>query len=158
MDVTIRQAAEPDSETLGALFEGADRQNYARAPHVYKPPESPARSLDYLTRAIAGGPSSLLVVERGGTVLGMARVAVMPVPSSPDGAVAQVGYLYIDGSVRRQGVGGALMRGCHDWIRDHGAPRAQLRVIGENTGAKAFYRRLGYEPLYMEMVGSPDPR
>ena len=59
----------------------------------------------------------------------MARVAVMPVPSSPDGAVAQVGYLSIDGSVRRQGVG----------------------------GAKAFYRRLGYAPLYMEMVGSPDP-
>jgi ribosomal protein S18 acetylase RimI-like enzyme len=142
--VTIRQAAEGDYNALCALFEAADEHNCAMAPEVYRRPQHPARSPEYLSRAIAGGPSSLLVAERAGAVVGMARVAVAVVPATTDGHVAQVGYVYVDERARRQGVGHALMEGCHEWIREREGRRVYIPVLVGDAEALSFFRDLGY--------------
>ncbi len=143
--MSVRQATEDDYDALCALFQAADKHNRAMAPDVYGRTQSPARSRQYLSRAIAGGPSSLLVAEREGAVVAMARVAVAVVPATTDGHIAQVGYVYVDQRVRRQGVGRELMEACHEWIREREGRRVYIPVLVHDAKAMAFFRALGYD-------------
>ncbi|MBT3269415.1 GNAT family N-acetyltransferase [Candidatus Poribacteria bacterium] len=142
--MTVRTAVEGDYDVVCRLFEASDRHNYELAPHAYRPPHAPARSRDYLTQAIAGDAGSLLVAELGGDVVGIARVAVGAQPTMTAGILAQVGYLYIDERVRRQGIGTALLEGCHGWIRAHDGRRIYLPVLAGDAVALAFFRRFDY--------------
>ena len=48
-------------------------------------------------------------------------------------------------SVRRSGVGIALVRGVLEWARSTGAARVELWVVQGNTPARRLYARLGFE-------------
>jgi ribosomal protein S18 acetylase RimI-like enzyme len=55
----------------------------------------------------------------------------------------------VDASLRRQGLGTALLNQCFTVLWARGAPLAMLKVKPENTAARAFYARAG-------MVEVPD--
>jgi GNAT superfamily N-acetyltransferase len=60
---------------------------------------------------------------------------------------AWIGGVGVVASARRAGVGEALMRAVHEVARALGVERVWLEVIVENTGARALYDKLGYEPV-----------
>jgi ribosomal protein S18 acetylase RimI-like enzyme len=53
--------------------------------------------------------------------------------------------MFVDGAVRRQGAGVALVEGVMNWARSRGASRLVLWVAGENNAAVALYRRCGFQ-------------
>ena len=71
---------------------------------------------------------------------------------SPDDVFLPRRYAYLDEvavveSFRGQGVGRLLMAGAHEWIAAQGVKEIELNVWELNTGAIAFYKELGYQPL-----------
>jgi ribosomal-protein-alanine N-acetyltransferase len=79
-----------------------------------------------------------LVAESGGDIEGFALGYSVP----PD--VAHVVTLDVHPSARRRGLGKRLLEGLLEALAAAGAERAVLEVDVRNSGAIAFYRRLGF--------------
>ena len=61
-----------------------------------------------------------------------------------------LGYfsIYTDKSLRRQGLGQAVMTALSQWGLAHGATFGYLQVEGDNASARAMYQKLGFTRLY----------
>ena len=79
-----------------------------------------------------------LVAESDGEIEGFALGYVDPTD------VAHVVTLYVHPSARRRGLGKRLLEGLLEALAEVGAKHAVLEVDVRNSGAIAFYRRLGF--------------
>ena len=61
------------------------------------------------------------------------------------GRCALVEELVVDRAARRQGVGRALIQAALDWARAQGCSEVEISTEPDNSGAQAFYRKLGFE-------------
>jgi ribosomal protein S18 acetylase RimI-like enzyme len=89
---------------------------------------------------------NLLVAEVAGGLVGFLSWL-------PDGDGVEV--LAIGCTDRRRGAGRALMHAAAEAAAAHGARRVWLVTTDSNTGAQAFYERLGYE-VVERRVGAVD--
>jgi ribosomal protein S18 acetylase RimI-like enzyme len=89
------------------------------------------------------GPDNVLVAELDGAVVGWTKIAP-PTPLPSNAHVAQLQGLAVDGSVRRRGVGRALIDAACALARERGARRITLRVLGTNPGAQRLYTAAGF--------------
>jgi GNAT superfamily N-acetyltransferase len=63
---------------------------------------------------------------------------------SEDGGTVEVGGMWVSPSVRRLGIGRALLRAVCEWGRERGAQRASLWVRAANGPACLLYEREGF--------------
>ena len=61
------------------------------------------------------------------------------------GPCALIEELVVDEEARRQGIGRALIQATLDWAIDQGCSEVEVSTDHDNTGARAFYKRLGFE-------------
>ncbi len=95
--------------------------------------------------AIASDPDqSLYVAELGGRVVGTFQLMVLRHLANRGGRVAQVESVHVHSSVRRRGIGEAMMRFAMDEARRRGCIRVQLTSNRRRTDAHRFYERLGF--------------
>lgn len=59
--------------------------------------------------------------------------------------------IYVREDHRGEGVGAALLAHAEDALRDRGADVVALEVLADNTAARRFYCRHGYEPYRVEL-------
>jgi GNAT superfamily N-acetyltransferase len=59
--------------------------------------------------------------------------------------VVEIGGMWVAPSLRRSGVGRALLAALCEWARSRGAKRAALWVRGSNDAARYLYQREGFE-------------
>lgn len=80
-------------------------------------------------------------------VLGVREAArlVGTVMAGYDGHRGWIYYLAVAEERRGCGIGRRLAAAAEAWLREQGAPKAQLMVRDGNDGAAGFYRALGYE-------------
>ncbi len=89
-------------------------------------------------------PATLLLAISTDEVCGC--VGMTPsVLTAPTDALVQ--RLYVRAAHRRQGIARALMQAVHSHAERHGFSRVVLNVMPSRTGAIAFYRALGYQPI-----------
>jgi ribosomal protein S18 acetylase RimI-like enzyme len=120
-DARVELAEHPAPEWWELALDGAPTPAQR---HVLDPPGSLRRTFGLLR-----GPS--------GEALGQVRAAVVA-------DHLHVSLLRVVPQARRQGVAAALMTTAGAWGREHGARWSVLQVAAHNTGARAFYERLGY--------------
>lgn len=144
---TIRTARESDYDAIHRLFELAERRNHRLLPHIYKDPERPVRTLEYLQKAISTDGSTLLVAEAAGQLVGMVRAAAFSGPSLPPTGVGQVGYLFVIEPLHRLGVGTSLLTRAHRWILDAEVTRVDAEVLRADDGAFSFFVGHGYREI-----------
>lgn len=84
--------------------------------------------------------------ERGGLPVGFICIRFSP-QLDEDVPYAEVTQLYVLPAHRRHGVAGSLMAHVGDLAAKRGCTSIHLVTLVSNTGASAFYRRMGYEPL-----------
>jgi RimJ/RimL family protein N-acetyltransferase len=53
--------------------------------------------------------------------------------------------MYVDASMRRRGMGSALLEACIRWAGEAGAYKIRLQVWPHNTSAIALYEKFGFE-------------
>lgn len=63
------------------------------------------------------------------------------------GPVAYIEGWYVDADLRRQGVGGALVRAMEAWARERGLREVASDTWIENETSIAAHKRLGYEEV-----------
>jgi ribosomal protein S18 acetylase RimI-like enzyme len=144
----IQAAAVTDLDELSELF-GAYLEFY----QVLKPR---TQVRDFLAARLGNGDSTILLARDGpGTALGFvqlypffASLALQPAWLLSD--------LYVSASVRRQGVGEALMNAARRHAEASGACGLQLETARSNLPGQALYERLGYvrdEVFYTYWLG-----
>jgi ribosomal protein S18 acetylase RimI-like enzyme len=144
----IQAAAVTDLDELSELF-GAYLEFY----QVLKPR---TQVRDFLAARLGNGDSTILLArDERGTALGFvqlypffASLALQPAWLLSD--------LYVSASVRRQGVGEALMNAARRHAEASGACGLQLETAKSNLPGQALYERLGYvrdEVFYTYWLG-----
>jgi ribosomal protein S18 acetylase RimI-like enzyme len=144
----IQAATVTDLDELSELF-GAYLEFY----QVLKPR---TQVRDFLAARLGNGDSTILLArDERGTALGFvqlypffASLALQPAWLLSD--------LYVSASVRRQGVGEALMNAARRHAEASGACGLQLETAKSNLPGQALYERLGYvrdEVFYTYWLG-----
>jgi GNAT superfamily N-acetyltransferase len=96
-----------------------------------------------------------IVAEQDGLLVGMATGLVDA--ESEDGMQPTLVGVFVDGAVRRQGVGLELVAKVVDWARARGSARLHVWITSSNTAAIALYRRCGFKPTGAKRPNEPRP-
>jgi ribosomal protein S18 acetylase RimI-like enzyme len=133
--VRIRAAVDTDGQALTAI----DRATWSVdvSPSPPWPPDRPF--FDDRTP-----PGDVLVAHEGEHVLGYAKLCPDPMPAS-SGHVQQINGLAVDPAHQGRGVGRMLLEAARQEAITRGARRITLRVLGNNTRARALYHACGYQ-------------
>ncbi len=93
--------------------------------------------------AVSDAPGhQLLVAQRNGRFAGFVHVFARPALEKPPEAIVQA--MAVDETVRRGGIGRALMDAAEAWARQQGHKSVALSSQVERADAHAFYESLGY--------------
>jgi GNAT superfamily N-acetyltransferase len=68
------------------------------------------------------------------------------------GSTVTHGFLAVRRAYRGLGLAGAVKRAQVDWAREHGVPALRTATERRLTGMRSLNERLGYRPLYEEIV------
>ena len=152
MDFSIRQAAKKDFAEMNALFEEIDEHHRKALPQIFRKPDGPARSLDFLQGVVADQNAVIFVAETQSLIIGLVYAYLRSIPENPVKIPCRVGeidQLIVRHEYRRCGVGKALMERIHQWADQMRLERLELSVWNFNKGAQDFYQELGYEPAFI---------
>ena len=155
MTFFVREARHEDYDALCLILEEGDAYHRDAVPHIYRKPDGPTRSWQYIAGLITDQNVTILVAEREEKLIGAIKVLIRETPDIP--LLVPRRYAVIDNIIvaqgyRRSGVGQALMEEAHRWALNKGATQVELNVWEFNRGALAFYEGLGYSTATRKMV------
>lgn len=112
----------PDGETIAARYRDGDQH----------PPDA---------------TSTTFVAELSGEIVGFvdARLTHSSDPMHRPFTYCHIVEIAVSQAHHRSGVGRALLQAAEDWGRQQGAEFASLEYLVANSGATAFYQRVGYD-------------
>ena len=90
-------------------------------------------------------PDSYFIATEGDRVLGYGYLET-------DGSTVSHGFLAVRREARGRGIGGAIKRAQIAWAREHGVRSLRTATETRLAGMRALNERLGYRPLYEEIV------
>ena len=124
-DVIVREFGEPDRAAVVELWRGCG---------LLRPWNDPDLDID---RKLAVDDSMFLVAAIGNVVVGSLMAGY-------DGHRGWINYLAVDPARHRSGIGRLLMHHAEQRLADAGCPKINLQIRIDNSGAAAFYERLGF--------------
>lgn len=115
-------------------------------------PEPGATHFSLDLARIAAGDGAFVVAYLGGVAVGCGAVRRL------DEATAELKRMYVDPSVRRRGIGRALVSALESEARQLGTARVVLETGTRLAPALRLYEAMGYAriPLFGEYVSSPE--
>ncbi len=140
--VQIRLANLEDAADVAALVRAVDLHYVG--PNVAQPLEPTKDMVERSMRGSEGTRYAVAYLE--GQPIGLACFAVLR-PGFKLSGLLFVKELFIAEPARGRAVGAALTRWLADYARLRGITRIDLTTDGTNTGAQAFYERLGAERM-----------
>ena len=154
MDFSIREAAEKDYAGMNALFEEIDEYHRKALPQIFRNPEGPARTREFISGAIADQNAVIFIAEMRNEIIGLAYAYVRTIPELAiriPCRAGEVDQIIVHEKYRRCGIGKALMERIDQWAGQMKLDRLELSVWNFNEPARGFYRRLGYEHAFIRM-------
>lgn len=154
MNFSIRRATEADYARLNALFEELDEHHRKALPQVFRKPDGPSRTQDFLSGAIADQNAVIYIAENQDGIIGLVYAYVRIIPESPiriPCRVGEVDQIVVRQGYRRHGVGKALMEMVDQWAGRMKLDRLELSVWNFNKEARDFYRELDYQPAFIRL-------
>jgi RimJ/RimL family protein N-acetyltransferase len=132
--VEVRAATAADDGALAAI----DRATWSWLSSPLPPPAADAAFFNERTK-----PGDVLVAVADGRVVGYVKVARWNQLESTD-HVRMILGLVVDPTVRRRGIGRALVDAAVERARGQGARRLRLHVFGPNEAARRLYESAGF--------------
>ena len=135
--VKIRMAEINDLSQISVLFD--DYRQF------YECPPNRSACQDWIEKNLRTDRSKIFVPDSTKGLVGFAQL--YPALCSVDLVKYFIVYdLFVATSVRRTGIGRALMIVAEDWAKKQGAARLDLETARNNTVAQELYKSLQYEP------------
>lgn len=152
--MTIRPATPADQAALGRYGAALMRQHHASDPRRFILVENPEAGYGrFLVSQLADPDYVVLVAERAGGVVGYVFAGLEPLSwrelRGPCGFIHDV---YVDESVRREGVGRDLLQAAIDWLHAKGMSQVVLWSKSQNSGAQHLFAGIGFRPTMIEMT------
>lgn len=153
MSFIIRQAVGHDYEATNQLFAEIERFHGDLLPHIFRPPNTPARNPTSFDKLLTRQRLGFFVAENEAKQL-IGLVVVSLRETHPTHPFVRRRYAWIDdlvvtASARRMGVGQALMEAAQAWAIGKGITDMELQVW--HNEAAEFYNQLGYQTLNQTM-------
>lgn len=143
MSFVVRPADPSDAEQLARLADAVSSEPEGWLISIAGEWRSASDERRYLKALRRYQHAAVFVAERDdGVIVGRLSVGRDPHPSSAH--VADVG-LMVAKSMRRQGVGRALLEAAVGWARSVGIRKLELHVFPWNEAAIALYESFGFE-------------
>ena len=104
----------------------------------------------YLEEQLAAKSSLLLVAHADDSIVGycLAGMAERP-PVLIDCQYGMINDLAVVSSLRRRGIGEALLKSAEEWFKAAGINRVELQVMSANDLGRRFWTKMGYA-VYLE--------
>ncbi len=153
-EITIRPATKSDEAALGRYGGALMRQHHELDPRRFILTDRPEAGYGrFLVSCLDDPDSVVLVAERAGEIVGYVYAGLEPLSwkelRAPCGFVHDV---YVDASVRHQGIGERLVRSAIAWAGAKEMPRVVLSSATGNAAAQRLFVRLGFRPTMVEMT------
>jgi len=148
MDFSIRKATERDYEDLCALYAEVDALHREAVPGVFRVPDGPPRTREFISAIIVDENAGLFVAERRGQIIGLACVRIRQAPEIPilmPRRYARIEELVVLKRFQRRGIGRALLEKVHRWSLEKGLRQVELNVWEFNAAAISLYEKSGYK-------------
>ena len=151
--ITIRRATVEDWDAFVAINEEADALHRAHLPWMFQRPSGDRALRQRFDEQLTSTDAALFVAE----VRGVVGVACILLRSAPDLEMfvqqrwAVLDYVVVTASMRRLGVGSALVAAAEAWARGHGVAWIELGVYEFNEDARRLYESLGYGRMSTRM-------
>lgn len=145
----VRRATMDDARLLAELNRDVQQIHVDALPDIYKQVDDLTPVIeDFRTRILADPEWRTCIVEMDGEPAGYACAHIARRPEHAYSHARE--YLYLDQisvrpEYRKGGCGRALMDAIFDLAREIGIRRVALDTLAFNTGAVAFYERLGFQ-------------
>jgi len=97
----------------------------------------PQADIDF---CVASRNAEILVGTRDGRLVASVMVG-------HDGHRGWLYYVAVAPELQGSGLGREIVVAGECWLKDHGAPKAQLMIREANTQVESFYHRLGYKTI-----------
>ena len=146
--MNIRQANSSDSLLLSSLCMDVQRLHAENHPDIFKMPQSDDFSVSFFEEMLANPMTRIFIAEENGEAMGYVFCQVIDRPETPFTYARR--FLHIDQisvrlAVQGQGVGAALIERTISLGKELKVPKIQLDSWGFNTGAHAFFEKMGFE-------------
>lgn len=148
----IRIADINDRERLTELFAELHRHHVGIKPEMFRMPERGWFS-ERMTEILNDVGQTVFVHESGGKLDGYAVVKIMDVNTEEKipRRMCYIDCFAVAEECRRTGVGTELFGAVKAFGRERGCTSVQLGVTACNTGAVAFYKKMGLAPRTIQM-------
>jgi GNAT superfamily N-acetyltransferase len=156
--VTVRPATTADAPALFQAWEHLRAHNAGTDPRIVPAPVSEIEFAAGLRELLARPNATVIVAEIDDRLAGFIRAGVEP--NAPDRLPEQhvgIGYLYVEPSARRQGVGRRLFEAVRQWASSQeGVAHFEMTVLSQDGQAEAFWRSLGFSPFIQRLWAPMD--
>ena len=148
----IRIADINDRERLTELFMQLHRHHVEIKPETFRMPEREWFS-DRIAEILNDGGQTVLVHDNGSELDGYAVVKITDVHTEEKipRRMCYIDCFAVAEEFRRTGVGTELFGAVKAFGKKHGCTSVQLGVTACNTGAGAFYEKMGLAPRSIQM-------
>lgn len=152
MGLVIRLAGPADFEAVNRLMRQIHELHIMLRPDIYKEAEqifSPCQFQEFIAK------EEFIVAEKDGSLAGLMLVQQKRTgdDSHVGRSVIHVDTIVVDESLRKQGIGRALIEYAIELRNNMGFDSVELQVNALNSGALEMYRHLGFteKSLIMEL-------
>ena len=148
LNMKLRQAQQDDLPTLLEFEQGVIEEERPCNDTIKK-----TRVTYYdLNEFLADPNTNLQLVEHDGRVVGCGYAQLRKSESAfAHDKHAYMGFMYVEPSIRGQGVNKMIIDSLISWSRDRGVHDFYLSVYTENRAAIRAYEKVGFTPTLLEM-------
>lgn len=153
MSIIVRPATNADAKALFREWQELRAHNAATDARIIPSPVSETEFSAGLGELLMRSNAAVFVAERDKDIVGFIRAGVEH--NQPDRLPEQyvsVGYLFVDPSCRREGVGQRLFDAVRQWAsRQDGVAHFEMTVLSGDGSAEGFWRRQGFAPFIQRL-------
>lgn len=144
MEFTIRDATEKDFDIIQALNAALFVEDHVNDDAIDTHWPMSVEGVEYYMKSLMDPRKLVLIAESSGKPVGYLIMSSENKWRWRRVKTGELENMYVVSSLRRRGIGKALVGRAKEWAKTHGAERIYVSAFANNASAQAFYKSVGF--------------